>query len=80
MSDTLEHQACRILHAKIKRIATAAYAHVNDGRKRYVPYSLPVEVDVMVSMLGRTAIATDDELEAMVQYATTGAVRELTCS
>ena len=77
---SLEHQACRILHAKIKRIATAAYAKANDGKKRHVPYSLPVEVDVMVAMLGRTAIATDDELETMVQYAITGAVRELTCS
>ena len=78
--NNLEHQACRILHAKIKRIATAAYIKANGGKRRYVPYSLPVEVDVMVAMLGRTAIATSDELEAMVQYATTGAVRELSCS
>lgn len=76
----LEHQTCRILHAKIKRIATAAYAKANDGRKRNAPYSLPVEVDNMVAMLGRTATATSDEMEAMVQYATTGAVRELVCS
>ena len=77
---TLESQVCSILHGKIKRIATAAYAKANGGKKRYVPYSLPVEVDVMVAMLGRTAIATSDELEAMVQYATTGAVGELSCS
>ena len=77
---TLEHQACRILRAKIKRIATAAYAKANDGKKRHVPYSLPAEADAMVAMLGRTAIATNDELEAMVQYATTGAVMDLTCS
>lgn len=77
---SLELQVCRILHAKIKRIAMAAYAKANDGRKRHAPYSLPVEVDNMIAMLGRTATATNDELEAMAQYATTGAVGEMTCS
>lgn len=76
----LERQVCVILHAKIKRISVAAHTKANDGRRRHIPYSLPVEVDIMVAMLGRTATATADELEAMVQYATTGAVRELVCS
>ena len=77
---SLERQVCAILHGKIKRIAANAYAKANEGKRRYAPYSLPIEVDIMVAMLGRTATATADELEAMVQYATTGAVRELACS
>ena len=77
---SLEIQVCAILHCKVHRIAVAAYIRANDGKRRHHPYALPEEVHVMVAMLGRTAVATDDELEAMAHYATTGAVREAICS
>lgn len=80
MSD-LERQVCAILNSKIHRIAVDCYRRANPRpvpmHKQPKPYTLPVEVHVMVAMLGRTGNATDSELEAMASYATTGAVQQL---
>lgn len=79
---SLRQHANFILHAKIKRLAEKEYIKANPsplkpGRSPK-PYTLPACVDEMVKMLGRVEIATDEELEAMAFYATTGEVFELT--
>lgn len=74
---SLKQQVCAILNNKIKAIAVREYEKANGGKKRYIPYTLPACVDVMVSMLGRIEASTPDELEGFASYATTGEVFEL---
>ena len=77
-----QEQVCRILNAKIKRIASDCYRKANQTPPKMhgtpKPYTLPQEAHDMVAMLGRIECATSEELEQFCHFATTGAVRELT--
>jgi hypothetical protein len=80
---TLKEQVNGILHAKVARIAKAEFAKANPrprAHKPARPYTLPACVGVMVGMLGRIESATPAELEGFAHYATTGDVRERTCT
>ena len=72
----VKEQVCRILNAKIKRIATECYSKANPmpvkmhGNPK--PYALPQEAHDMVEMLGRIESATSEELEQFAHFATTG--------
>ena len=76
---TLKQQVNDMLHSKIKRIAQREYAKANPypQKRKHKPYTLPVEVKEMTEMLGRIESASDDELNEMAAYATSGAVNYL---
>ena len=84
---TLASQVDIIVDDKIARIAHREWLAANtlpNGkmRRRYVPYTLPAEVQVLVSMRSECAdeSTSDDRLEAIAAYATGGAIRELAFS
>lgn len=83
MNLTLAQQVDRILDDKIARISRDAWAKKNklpNGmlRKKHVPYTLPAIVDQLVKMRSECADenTTNERLEQIAAFATTGEVRE----
>lgn len=82
---SLAQQATRIVEDKIKRIATKEYIKANTlsngkQRKKYAPYTLPEVVKEMTNFISELADEniTNDRIEEIVNYVTTGQIRELT--
>ncbi len=73
-------QIITILNDKIKRISLSEFKKANPAPKnnRFKPYSLPSCVQDMVKMIGECSDenTTDERLNEIYQFATTGEVRE----
>jgi len=73
-------QVIIVLQDKIKRISSSEFKKANPAPKnnRFKPYSLPPCVDEMVKMIGECSDerTTDERLDEIYQFATTGEVKE----